>query len=142
MTELQRERFYPWMCGIVCTGGLLIAHYALDMKMPSGDGYKSALLTLGGIFSGFMATLNALLFSMSNESFTRLRESEYLKDLLVYLNEALWSSLVLCFFTWIAFWVPEKYWQLEALLGGLTVFSIVAIFRVSRVATSLLATRN
>ncbi len=141
MKELQRERLYPWLCGVVSAVALLVAHFVWQLEVPAGLAYNSALLTLGGIFAGFMATLNALLHSMNQETFKRLKDSHYLNDLLTYIHEALWSSLLLCFGTWVAFWVPNTFWPLQVFLGGLVVFAMAAIFRVSRIATSILASR-
>ncbi|GAB3028624.1 hypothetical protein GCM10027285_08690 [Oleiagrimonas citrea] len=141
MTELQRERLFPWLWGVCSAAALLVGHYVWGLQMPTGDSYKSALLTLGGIFAGFMATLTALLYSMRDETFERLRDSKYLKDLLDYLHEALWSSLLLCFVTWVSFWVPDSCWFLQVVLGGLAVFTMAAIFRIAKIASSLLADR-
>jgi hypothetical protein len=142
MTSLTREQLFPWLYGLVGTTAIVVAHQVYAVQIPHSEGYKSAILALGGIFAGFMATLNALLFAMSDVAFARLKDSGYLKDLIRYLREAIWSSLLLCLVTCAAFWMPDDWWYIEALIGGLIVFTSCAIFRISTVSTYILANRS
>lgn len=141
-TSLAREQFLPWVLSLLGAAGIVVAHQYYAVQIPHSEGYKSAILALGGIFAGFMATLNALLFAMSDAAYARLKDSGYLLDLLRYLREAIWSSLVLCLVTCAAFWMPEDWWYVEVLIGGLVIFTSCAIFRISTVATFILADRS
>lgn len=140
-TQLHREQLYPWLCGLWVIAVILVAG-DLDASIPHGEGYKGAILTLGGVFAGFMATLNALLFAMQDTAFQRLKDSGYLKDLVRYLQEAIWASLALCLSAAVAFWIPDSYWYVEAFIGGVVAFTTTAVFRISIISAHLLASRH
>lgn len=111
------------------------------LAQSSKDAYLGALLSLGGVFTGFMATLKALLFGLSDRIYKKLKSSGYEKDLLRYLAEALWGSLTVCGLALISFHLP-LHPSLSAALGGVVIFSIACIARVSTIATALMSLRG
>lgn len=86
-----------------------------------------------------MATVNTLLFGLNEKTYGRLKTSGYLKDMLVYLSEALWGSLALCVVSLLSFYVSGQ--VIESFLAGVAAFTLASIYRITRVATSLLAKR-
>jgi hypothetical protein len=140
ITPLQRERWYPWVIGTVCLVALMLSrHYSL-LSLPTSENFHSATLSLGGVFTGFMATLNTLLFGLNDKTYGRLKISGYLHDMLIYLSEALWGSLALCVVSLLCFYV--SWYFMEPLLAGVAAFTFSSIYRITRVATSLLAKRT
>lgn len=143
LTDLQRERWSPWVLALLWA----VAFWLFQNKgwfvlaASSKDAYLGALLSLGGVFTGFMATLKALLFGLSDRVYKKLKDSKYEKDLLRYLAEALWGSLSVCGLALISFHLPLQP-ALSAALGGVVIFSIASIARVSTIATALMSLRR
>ena len=143
VTALQRERWSPWVLAAlwVVAFDLLQRKGWFVLPAASKDAYLGALLSLGGVFTGFMATLKTLLFSLNDKTYKRLKASGYDADLLRYLAEALWGSMALCATALVGFHLPFVPW-LCALLGGIVVFAIAAIIRIAHIATKLLSARS
>ncbi len=90
------------------------------------------------MFTGFIATLNMLLYGISDQTYARLKDSGYLRDLRRYLGEALGGSFTMCVVAIAAFYSPRAM-RARVVLIGVTVFAIASIYRVTRVGTSLLS---
>ena len=76
---------------------------------------------------------------MSISVLNRVKESGYINDLLRYLREGIYGALLLCVIAMVGFnnamlW-PEKH---VAILFGALVFSLLALYRITRIAMALL----
>lgn len=141
LTELQRERAYPYLLGGVAFLWTLGVD-RLSFEVPYNDGLLSSLVSLGGIFAGFLATLKTLLGAIGDDAYARLKSSGYLDDLLLYLREAIWGSLALCVFAMFGFADVMLYPIFHcALLFGLLFFSLAALYRITKIGMNLLADR-
>lgn len=141
LTPLGRERWAPWALGILCAGFVALAQGNGWISPPApAAGYPAAILSLGGVLTGFMATLKAILYGMNPRTHTRLVESGYIDDLATYLSEALWGSLAMCVFSLVSFYAPNAT-SVHAILVGVTAFAIACVARVTTIGTSLLRIR-
>ena len=140
LTPLRREQYGPWVLAVLCAVAVVLLHRDgwLFMSVKSQDSYFAAVLSLGGVFTGFMATLKALMCNISDKTRDRLIDSGYQQDLLRYLSEALWGSMSMCIVALVAFWAPETFW-LHVVLIGVVVFTIACIIRVTSVTGALLS---
>jgi len=143
VTDLQREQWGPWVLAALWAIAFGLFQWKGWFVLPasSKDAYLGALLSLGGVFTGFMATLKTLLFSLNDKTYRRLKASGYDRDLLRYLADALWGSMALCAIALVAFHLPFASW-LCALIGGVVVFAIASIIRIAHIATKLLSARS
>lgn len=141
VTALQVEKAYPWAVGSIVFFLAIGAHVA-GLSLPSTENFFSAVISLGGVFAGFMATLKAMLFGMDAVTFKRLQDSGYLCDLVNYLSAALWASLVLCGTAIIGFSQAGKYVVLDAGVLALVSFALAAIYRVTTISTALFMARK
>ncbi len=67
LTERQIERAYPYFIGLAAFGWTMGVDVT-GFVVPTGDSMLSALVSLGGIFAGFLATLKTLLFALSDQT--------------------------------------------------------------------------
>jgi hypothetical protein len=140
-TELQRERAYPYVLGgaaFLWTLGVSRLHY----DVPYNDDLLASLVSLGGIFAGFLATLKTLLSAIGEAAYIRLKQSGYLHDLLLYLKEAIWGSLALCVCAMFGFSnaMSQPIFHC-AVLFGLLFFSLAALYRITKISMNLLSSR-
>lgn len=137
-TRLQRERAYPYAGGFVA-GVVVLLLAQCGFKVSYSENMLASLVSLGGIFAGFLATVKTLLLTMDRIVLQRLKESGYIADLLCYLKEGIYGSLLLCLFAMIGFneamrW-PERH---AALLFAALFFALLALYRISRISMALL----
>ena len=143
MKPITRERWYPRLLGI----GTALAAWAscsyLGILLPQGENMLAALVSLGGILAGFLATMKTLLMGMKEESINRLKASGYMPVLREYLSEALWGSLALCVFAVAGFSpsVGATNVSYLSILVGLFVYSFACLYRVTRIGMGLLTQR-
>jgi len=142
ITPLDRERASPWILALVVGLAAWFLHGAAFISLPvqSPDSYLSAVISLGGVLTGFMATLKALLYAMSDTAYRRLKCSGYLEDLLRYLREALWGSVLMCVVALIAFYLPKSV-GLHSIVAGVSAFALSSVARIASITTKLLAVR-
>jgi hypothetical protein len=141
VTALQIEHAYPWLVGVAVFVGGVAGHVA-GVSLPSSENFFSAIVSLGGVFAGFMATLKAMLFGMDSATFQRLKDSGYLADLVDYLSAALWASLILCGTAIAGFFNLANCVLLEAGILALVAFALMAIYRVTTISTALFLARK
>lgn len=143
LTTLQRERLGPWVLGVVSTVAVELMRRHHWIVLPGSDEatYFSAVISLGGVLVGFMATIKTLLYGMSDDTLKRLHESGYYNDLVGYLRDATWGSLFMCIVPLTGFFVQFQD-GLNSLLVGVIAFALASIGRVLRVATLLLAIKR
>ncbi len=141
VTALQRERWSPWVAGLSYA---LLAEVLLSQSFivapKEREEYLAALLSVGGIFAGFMATLNAMLFAMNERTRKRLHNSGYEADLRTYVAEAVYGAFVICACSLAAFFMESSN-EVNAVLIGIAVFTLAAVIRVSVIGTRLLSLR-
>lgn len=139
MTRLQREHFGPFVLAILAAIAMKLALDAKLINAPlASAGYPAALLSLGGVLLGFMATLKTLLYGMQEKTRQRLTDSGYIKDLIQYLSAALWGSLAMCIAALVSFFVSDSS-LMHAVLCGATVFALASVARITSIGTKLLA---
>ena len=143
LTPLLRERLAPFLLGILVTIASWLLWSRGLIRLPTGhaDSYLAAVVTLGGVMAGFMATLKTLLYSMDDKTFGRLKKSGYLQDMLRYISEAIWGSLLMCVVALVGFFDPVCV-PLHLGLIGITVFALAGVARITRIAGSLLMLRQ
>lgn len=136
------ERIFPWGIALIVGLGSLYLQSTGKIALPQGskDAYLGGVLSLGGIFTGFMATVKTLMFSLSDKTHSMLRDSGYLSDLTAYLSQALWGSVAVCVTALVLF-----HFALEPLAASILVavvtFAFTCVIRITMVTTNLLKTR-
>jgi hypothetical protein len=70
-------------------------HYYGRFSFPKGQDVLSASITIGAIFTGFLATSKSLAISIDTQAMNEVRESKFFDLLVQYLREAIYSSLCL-----------------------------------------------
>ncbi|MCA0198914.1 MAG: hypothetical protein LCH59_12490 [Proteobacteria bacterium] len=141
--KITHERWYPRLLGIATAAAAWTLCKYFGIKLPQGENMLSALVSLGGILAGFLATMKTLLMGMKEESISRLKKSGYMPHLRDYLSEALWGSLALCVFAVAGFSpsVGATSSVYLSVLVGLFVYSFAALYRVTRIGMGLLTQR-
>lgn len=98
------EKIYPYflaaIAGFIC--------YKVGLKLPTSDSFLSASLTIGAILTGFMATSKAILMTLDSPIMQRLRETDYIKDLVSYLAQALWLSFLFSIISLAGFFIDTN----------------------------------
>lgn len=143
VSSLSRERWGPWILALFCAGLAAVIQHQGIFVFPSGQdmtGLFSATLTLGGVLTGFMATVKAMLFSMPQSTYRRLKASDYINDLRRYLREAVWGGFVLCIASIAALYIRAGW--MHPVIAGATVFVLAAVLRVAGISMSLMSTRE
>ncbi|QOW20365.1 hypothetical protein INQ41_04905 [Lysobacter ciconiae] len=142
LTPLQRERYYPYVGGMVAFAVVLWIHHK-GYSISYSENMLASLVSLGGIFAGFLATVKTLLLTMSGPVQKRLNESGYIEDLLRYLREGIYGSLLLCILAMVGFANAIKFPEIHAaLLFGLLSFALLALYRITRISVALLVSNN
>lgn len=90
--QLFLERWFPY---IVAASGALL-WWRLDITLPNKEGLLGSSLTIGAILTGFLATAKAILLALDSPVMRRIRNTSYLADLVSYLGQAIWLSLLFC----------------------------------------------
>lgn len=127
------ELTYPYIFAAIA----FLIWMQLNGAFPAGTDIITAVLTLAGIFVGFLATSKAILISTENQVMKDLRESNYMDDLVTYIRDAIWSSLALCALSVISFFIDTSERWFGLLWIPLAVFSFSAFFRVADVMIKL-----
>lgn len=134
MKSIYLERFAPYLLGLA---GILI-WWKLDLKLPLGEGILGSSLTLGAILTGFLATAKAILMTLDSPIMQRLRETDYIHDVISYLSQAIWLSFSFCILTLIGFFVDQtKLWFGIAWIG-IGVTSAGAFIRVTNIMLKII----
>ena len=101
MTKLWFEKKYPYL--IAAIAGIL--WWQLKPGFPVDKSIISSTLSVAGIFVGFLATSKAILISMNSPIMESLKESGYIKELVSYIGQAIWSNLGFCVVNIIGYFV-------------------------------------
>jgi len=86
------ERSYPYLIPLIAAAVFWRAHFSY----PTGQDILSASITMGAIFTGFLATLKSIVISLQSPRIENLRKTKFFGLLLSYLQEAIWLSLLFC----------------------------------------------
>lgn len=86
------ERSYPYILPLLVAAAFWRAH----LSFPVGQDILSASITMGAIFTGFLATLKSIVISLQSPKIENLRKTKFFGLLLSYLQEAIWLSLLFC----------------------------------------------
>jgi hypothetical protein len=86
------ERVYPYFVAIISA----IVFWRAHLKFPSGQEILSAAITLGAVFTGFLATLESMIIGLQGSKMRRFKNTMFFPLLLKYLREAIWSALIFC----------------------------------------------
>lgn len=103
MTSLFLEKIAPYVLAVVA----VIAWHAFDVKLPAGNEFLSASMTLGAILTGFLATAKAILMSFNSDIMNRIMETDYKNDLVSYLSQAIWLSFAFCITSLFGFFLER-----------------------------------
>ena len=125
--NLQFEKLYPYLFGIVATLLWLIA----NPMFPKSDSILSSTLTVSGIFVGFLATSKAILMSMNSPIIAELKESGYIQELVSYIGQAIWVNLLFCIWNVVGYFADPSGVFFSSLWIGIAICSITAFFRVT-----------
>ena len=137
-TALQGERAYPYLGGVIA-GGVVVLLSKYGYKVSYSENMLASLVSLGGIFAGFLATVKTLLLTMDQRVFKRLAESDYINDLLRYLKDGIYGSLLLCIVAMVGFNNAMRWPDVHAaVLFAALIFSLLALYRITRIAMALL----
>lgn len=127
--KISFERAYPYILALVPDVVLTNA----NTPFPSGEGILSAGITVGAIFTGFLATNKAIILTLNSPVMIAIRKSDYFLQLISYLREALWISLLFSILSVIGFFVKTGngiFALLWIFLGSATVLTF---FRVTQI---------
>lgn len=95
MKELTAERLLPFGA-LAAALAVCVLLSAIGVGPPASDNFLAVMASLGGVFTGFVATMRSLLHAMGPRTKKRLRESGYRADLRHYASCALWGAVSLC----------------------------------------------
>ena len=128
------EYFYPFI--LACIGAFAWWEIA-PVFPPDEKEFLAAGLSIGAILTGFITTAKAILIALPSDSIMgRLRQSDYIDDLISYLAQALYSCFFFSIYCLIGFFLLESNKQVltkqyDVIWMFLGIFSAAAFFRVS-----------
>jgi hypothetical protein len=130
------EQVYPYLFAFSLGVAMNYSHIAF----PCGQDILSATITLGAVFTGFLATLKSVVFSLQGPRMRKFKATSFYPLLLNYLRQAIWASLLFCAVGLVGFYYePTKPWawfgSVWVFLGSLT---LLTFLRVSNAMMSLL----
>ncbi len=85
------ERSYPYAAAVTAAVGC----YYGGLNFPKGQDVLSASITIGAIFTGFLATSKSLAISIDTPAMNELRKTRFFDLMVQYLREAIYASLLL-----------------------------------------------
>jgi hypothetical protein len=139
--KLWLERIYPHIIG-AGTAALVYDAHLFAIALPQGENLLAAVVSLGGIFAGFLATIKTLLLGANEKTLDRLRRSGYIAELKRYLSEGIWSAILLCVVAIVGFsksLVDD--FRFLCVLFGVLAFCLAALFRITRIGMALLTAK-
>lgn len=111
--SLKVERYIPSVVALAVMG----LWWLCDAHLPNGEKeFLAAALSVGAIFTGFIATAQAILMALPTDSVMgRLRSSNYISDLIDYIGSALRGGILFCISCLAGFYLVEsstatKFW--------------------------------
>ena len=101
--NLKIERYYPHVISLACG----VIWYRLGQKLPMDEKeFLAAALSLGAVFTGFIATAQAILMALPSDSvMAQMRTAGYIPDLVRYIAAALMGGILFCILCLIGFFL-------------------------------------
>lgn len=103
MKSISWEQFAPYI--LACAASFI--WYQFKLELPASTDILSSSLTLGAILTGFLATSKAILMTLDSPIMERLRETQYIDDVVSYLSQAIWLSFAFCIISLIGFFLQK-----------------------------------
>lgn len=128
------EIAYPFLFAIVAA---ILWWKFKPILPPDEKEFLAAGLSIGAILTGFITTAKAILVALPTDSIMgRLRASNYIDDLILYLTHALYSCFIFSIYCLAGFFLLETNKQMLTKIYGLiwiflATFSAFAFYRVS-----------
>ena len=123
------EKLYPYLHGVIYAA----LWASLPLEFPDNDALSASMLSVSGIFVGFLATSKAILISTSSEVIIDLKKSGYIDEVVSYIGQAIWINLAFCLINVVGFFIDRTdliYSTVWILFG---VMSLSAFIRVTDV---------
>lgn len=129
------ERLHPYILAIAAG----IAWYSLALPFPRDEKeFLAAALSFGAIFTGFMATAQAILMALPSDTvMAQLKTSGYIETLIEYIATAIYGAMFFCVVNIAGFFLlkestrlPLLYSTLWIVLAAFTVFTFVRVVRI------------
>jgi len=122
------EQFFPYLLSILLVGAYLF----FGVEFPKCRDVLSASITLGAVFTGFLATLKSIIISVNSPAIDHLRTLKFWGVLLSYLQQAIWASLGLCIISMIGFFLnpltpPQLFCVLWVFLASSAIFTFLRV---------------
>ena len=133
--SLKSEAWYPAVIASVTA----LTFYFSECVFPKGESVLSAGLTMGAIFTAFIATNKSVILTLDTRIMKRLRESKYFSHLMGYLKSALWSSFCFSILCLSLFFieVTDFRWMCSVWIFN-AVHMILTFFRVTTVLLAMI----
>ena len=132
------EMLYPAIIGAVSVI-VAAAWMSVGGTLPKSENLLSSLVSLGGVFAGFIATAKTIVAGMNKRTLTRLNKCGFASDLRHYLAEGLWVAFALCAMSIVGFTdsLKERGWYI-AILFALAAYALACLHRIAVIAMNLL----
>ena len=134
------ERSSPYAGAVAAAAG----YYYGGFSFPKGQDILSASITIGAIFTGFLATSKSLIISIDTPAMTELRKTRFFDLMMQYLREALYASLLLGSFGIAGFFYDHQ--SPPRWYGVVWIFLIISTFltfiRVTNAFLELIQSRK
>ena len=134
------KRFFEQTRPYAASIALSVFYIYWDVQFPKCRDVLSASITLGAVFTGFLATLKSIIISVNSPAIQHLRTLKFWSLLLSYLQQAIWASLGLCIVSLLGFFLdplnPPKLFGIVWVFAVAT--SIFTFLRVSNLIMKLL----
>lgn len=139
--SLKIERFYPVVLAIAGAFGWY--WFGLTLPKDSVKEFLAAALSVGAVFTGFIATAQAILMALPSDSvMARLRTSGYLPDLVRYISAALASGIAFCLICLAGFYTIDIDMLLKqyfsAAWAGSGILCVLCFHRVTRILMDIM----
>ena len=134
MKSIYLEQFSPYILGL----SAIFIWWQLGLTLPTGDGILGSSLTLGAILTGFLATAKAIIMTLDSPIMQRLRETDYIHDIVSYLSQAIWLSFAFCILTLVGFFIDKSLTWYGMAWIGIGVMSAGAFIRVTNIMLKII----
>ena len=112
------------------------------LKFPTTENLLAAGVSLGAIFTGFLATNMSLVLTVDSRLMRRIRETSYFSLMLSYLREALWFSLAFSAASVAGFFIPVRICVFGFVWVFLAASSLLTFYRVNTIMLLLISKKD
>lgn len=140
LTALSIERWWPYVASLALSA---IWYFGLKASFPSQPtGLLAATGTASAVLVGFLATMNAIILSISgSDVFKAIRKAGYHHELFRYVYEATLGSITLLLLSVVGFFIPyygQEWLVYRCLWMVVATLSLMQFIRVTSVTFKLL----